>query len=257
MNALIEALRQRGLVAADVAPPAEDPERPWFISLLMGLAGWVAGIFVLLFLTLALDIQSPKDVLVPAVILLGVAWVLYLVGRGRVFVDQLALALSIAGQTPRFGAWTLPLAWLISWLPPTALALALRLTETRWMARAAAHLARPAITGLLLGIALCGMSAEPLSTLAFDSNVTGQQFDVWAVFPLLSIALALFAAWNAFALRNAGLLGLAVFAAFVHLSRFYYVYGTTLSIKSAIMLVAGLLSLGVSWLLARRMERSA
>ena len=328
---LVSLLRERGLIAADAAPPPDGSDRPWFISLLMGIAGWVAGLFVLVFLAIALDLDQHRQIAAAGVVLLAVAWALYAIDRGKVFVDQLALALSIAGQlaitiylfeslrgalpitaaivgmqvllfvvmpdrvartlaaffasiawvfvvrfflrpdeggsdifghdgglrAPLLGAWTLPLEWALSWAPSVALILWLRRTETRWMARAAAAFARPAISGLLLGIALGGMAAEPVSMLMFGLEEVGRTFDWWSLFPLLSIGLALFAAYNAFALRSSGLLGLAIVAALAHLARFYYLYGTTLTVKSAIMLGAGLLLLGAGRLLARGAEARA
>src|SRR3954469_5963839 len=95
---LVDALRTRGLIGADVPVPEDDAERPWFLSILMGVAGWIAGIFVLVFLGILLDLNGLRQMLVIGLVLLGVAWGLYFIGRGRVFVDQLALALSIAGQ---------------------------------------------------------------------------------------------------------------------------------------------------------------
>jgi uncharacterized membrane protein len=90
--------------------------------------------------------------------------------------------------------------------------------------------------------------------LSPDNDDFVRHFTGWALLPLLSIALALFAAFNAFALRNQGLIGVAIVAALAHLARFYYLYGTTLTIKSAIMLGAGLLLLGAGRLLARRVQ---
>ena len=49
----------------------------------------------------------------------------------------------------------------------------------------------------------------------------------------------MFSAYGAFRTRSLALLGFAVFAALLHVSRFYYLYGTTLMWKSVIMLVAG------------------
>ena len=43
-----------------------------------------------------------------------------------------------------------------------------------------------------------------------------------------------------------------MFAALVHLSRFYYLYGTSLTWKSVIMLCLGALMLGIGVLLQRR-----
>ena len=325
---LVPILRERGLIAADAAPPPDESDRPWFISVLMGIAGWIAGLFVLVFVAIVLDLDKRGQIAGAGLGLLVVAWTLYAIGRGKVFVDQLALAFSIAGQlaitvycfetlhdalpitaaifgmqvllffampdrvartlaaffasiawvfvvrfflrpdegggeffgrhgeiaAPVFGVWTLPLEWLVSWLPSAALIVALRRTETRWMARSVASYARPAISGLLLGIALGGMAAEPVSMLMFGLEEMGREFDWWSLFPLLSIALALFAAFNAYLLRSSGLSGLAIFAALAHLARFYYLYGTTLTVKAAIMLGAGLVLLGAGRLLARRVE---
>ena len=325
---LVPLLRERGLVTADTPPPADESDRPWFISLLMGIAGWIAGLFVLAFIVITLDLDRRGQIAGGGIGLLVAAWALYAIGRGKVFVDQLALAFSIAGQlgitlylfealhdalpitaailgmqlllfvampdrvaktlaaffasiawvivvrfflrpdeggseifdlhgglrAPLFGAWTLPLEWVVSWTPSIALILALRRTEVRWMARGVASYARPAISGLLLGVALGGMAAEPVSLLMFGFGEMGREFNGWSLFPLLSIGLALFAAFNAFALRSSGLLGVAIVAALAHLARFYYLYGTTLTVKSAIMLGAGLLLLGAGRLLARRLE---
>jgi uncharacterized membrane protein len=75
--------------------------------------------------------------------------------------------------------------------------------------------------------------------VVFGTELWGRGFDWLAIFPLLSIALALFAAYGAFRVRSHGLLGFAVLAALLHLARFYYLYGTTLLWKSVIMLCAG------------------
>ena len=315
MNAaqLIDALRARGFTAADVPAASGDDERPWYLSLLVGLAGWLAGVFVLVFIGIFLDLKSTHDLLGIGLALLVVAWLMYFFGGNRVFVDQLALALSIAGQiaitfylfdtlktacliaiailcmqlvlfvampdrvartlaaffacvawvfvvrfwlrpvtgvdvffdpaghtiAPRYGIWTLPLEWMITWAPLMTAMTWLRRTEPRWMARPGASYARPAITGLLLGLALAGVGAEPASLFEPGANTLGLPFDWWALFPLLSIALAMFAAWNAYLLRSDALTGLAIVAALLHLARFYYLYGTTLTIKSAIMLIVG------------------
>jgi hypothetical protein len=325
-DALIAALRERGLATKD-APmrAADDVERPWFLSLLLGIAGWAAGAFVLAFLFTFLDLTSTRPLLRIGLVLLGIAWLLYAVSRRLVFVDQLALALSIAGQislalflgdaldrtlhvaaallclqlvvfvampdrtakilaaflagvawvfvvrfwmqpdagagpfmdshgqvvAPLLGAWTLPAEWLLMWAPPILALLWLRHTETRWMAHRAASFARPAITGLLLALAVGGIGAEPESLLVVGPDDLGHPFTAWALVPLGSIALAMFAAWLAFSLRSAGMLGLCIVAALAHLARFYYLYGTTLTLKAGIMLALGLVLLGAGRLLGR------
>jgi hypothetical protein len=125
------------------------------------------------------------------------------------------------------------------------------------MAHPARAFARPALTGLLLGLAVAGIFTEPFTSLAFGVADVGLRFSWWALFPLLSIGLALFAAYCAFGLRNPGLTGIAIVAALVHLSRFYYMYGTTLAWKSLIMLVAGVALIAASVVLGRRAGRAS
>ena len=330
--ALIGALRERGIIPADApAPAGSHPQRrPWFISLLLGIAGWLAGLFVLVFIGLIFDLRGMEQFLVIGLILLAVAWGLYFASRALVFIDQLALALSIAGQLaiggyfvdrfdealpvtaailvmqlvvfavmpdriartiaaffacvawvfvvrfwlrpgqgedmffdgkphftlPMFGAWTLPIEWLLTCIPLIALLVGLMRTETRWMSSAASAFARPAITGLLLALALGGVGAEPVSVLAFGTEAIGREFTWWALFPLLSIVLAMVAAFCAFRLRSTGLLGVAIFAALAHLARFYHLYGTTLMWKSFIMLVAGAVLLAAGVLLTKRLAEA-
>ena len=82
--------------------------------------------------------------------------------------------------------------------------------------------------------------------------VGGLRVDVGFLADPLSIAMALYAAWCAFQLRSGGLTGFAIVAALMHLSRFYYIYGTSLTWKSVIMFCAGTAMLGAAVLLQRR-----
>ncbi|HEU4780746.1 MAG TPA: DUF4401 domain-containing protein [Steroidobacteraceae bacterium] len=304
---LSEQLRAQGLIAADApVAPVHNTDRPWFVALLQGVAGWLAGIFLLVFLGLVFRPESGGAFFVIGTLLLGAAWFLYRADRDAVFLDQLALAISIAGQfavaasvikddlsglsiattafavqvfvlivmpnriartlaalfatiawafTRRFlfiGELTPPLGWVLTWLPLLALAGWLVLREPQWMASSLRRFARPVLTGVLLGLSLGGMAAEPFSVMILGTESLGMRFSWWALFPLLSIGLALASAYGAFRVRSAGLLGFAVLAALLHLSRFYYLYGTTLMWKSVIMLTAGaLLLLAGVWLRRR------
>jgi len=82
----------------DNATPAHD--RPLAISLLLGVSGWVAGVFMLIFVALLFRPDTASQAAVSGGLLLATAWGLFKVdGDGaQVFVAQLALALSIAGQ---------------------------------------------------------------------------------------------------------------------------------------------------------------
>ena len=326
MNGLIEALRERGVLAADVpAPPADTSHRPWFIALMLGIAGWLAGLFLLVFLGITFELKSNSTLMVVGLVLCAAAWALYYADRNAVFVDQLALALSIAGQcaiawallddvdsglvifstllvlqlvvllvmpnktartlaslfatiawvyTIRFvvrgglfgdmfddfdrphrqpEAGSVLLAWLLTWVPLLLAARWLIERENVWMASRLRVYARPVLTGVLLALALGGVATEPFTTLVLGVDAIGVQVSWLALFPLLSIALAMFSAWCAFQLRSNGLLGFAVFAALMHLSRFYYLYGTSLMWKSVIMLCLGVVMLGVGVLIQQRL----
>ena len=311
---LADQLRTQGAIPMDApAPPGDSGDRPWFVALLQGVAGWLAGIFLLIFVGLVFKPESGPAIFGLGAVLLVAAWFMYHADRHGAFLDQLALAISIAGQmavagsvlkdhftglnvsaaalivqlfvllimpnkiartlaalfatlawvyTVRFlvrpgnaesiffderyagdvvplGEWTLPVAWLLTWLPLLALAVWLILREPQWMASSLRRIARPLLTGLLSGLSIGAIAAEPFTVVIWGAESWGRGIDWLAVFPLLSIALSLFAAYGAFRVRSHGLLGFAVFAALVHLSRFYYLYGTTLLWKSVIMLVVG------------------
>jgi hypothetical protein len=96
---LLYALQGRGLVAAGAtpAPAVESRERPWYIGLLLGAAGWLAGIFLVIFVFLLFKPNSEAAALAGVPLLLA-AWGLFRIDRDGAFLPQLALALSIAGQ---------------------------------------------------------------------------------------------------------------------------------------------------------------
>jgi hypothetical protein len=308
----VALLRSRGVIP-EKAPPTQTLDRPWFVALLQGVAGWLAGIFLLTFIGLIFRPESTGTIFILGALLLAAAWALYRADRNAVFLDQLALAISIAGQfavawgilkddpsglsvavtllvlqlfvwlvmpnkiartlaalfatiawvftvrfllrpgqgeqllfddwdgytPPIFGAWTVPAGWVLTWLPVLALAVWLIRNEVQWMSGGIRSHARPLLTGLLLGLSLGGIATEPFTVFVLGTETMGLRFTWWALFPLLSVALAMFSAYGAFRTRSHALLGFAVFAALLHVSRFYYLYGTTLMWKAVIMLVAG------------------
>ena len=314
---LVALLRARGVIP-DKAPPGQIVDRPWFVALLQGMAGWLAGIFLLTFIGIILKPESTGAIFILGALLLAAAWALYHADRNAVFLDQFALALSIAGQfavawgvvkddasglpiaatmlglqvfvllvmpnkiartiaalfatiawvftvrfllrpgqgeqlffgdvhggdghgysPPTLGAWTVPAGWALTWLPLIALAAWLIRNEVQWMSSGLRAYARPLLTGVLLGLSLGGIATEPFTVFVLGIEAMGMRFSWWALFPLLSVGLAMLSAYGAFQLRSNGLLGFAVLAALLHLSHFYYLYGTTLMWKAVIMLVAG------------------
>lgn len=93
----ISLLKTRGVIP-EKAPPVQNPDRPWFVALLQGAAGWLAGIFLLTFIGLIFRPESTGAIFILGGLLLIAAWALYRADRDAVFLDQLALAISIAGQ---------------------------------------------------------------------------------------------------------------------------------------------------------------
>jgi hypothetical protein len=327
LNAFVEVLRAQTVIPADAPPPsAEGHDSPWFVTLLQGFAGWLAGIFLVFLIGIVLKPSSFSGFLVLGMALLLAAWTIYQLARRLMFLDQLAMAISIAGQccvagsvvqdhfsalllsvtvlllqvsvffmmpnraartlaalfaaiawayTLRFlihqqdssaeifayaprdehallGALTFPVVWLLTWVPLIAGTLWLMRREARWMSSGAREYARPALIGVLVALAVGGIATEPFASLFFTMNGLGLPFSWWALFPLLSIALAGFAGYGAFQLRSTGLLGFAILMVLLNLSRFYYLYGTTLLWKSLIMLVVGSAMLAASLCLQRR-----
>ena len=101
-RSLLTALQARGLVAADAAPnaaaAAKSPPRPWYIAALLGASGWLAGGFMLGFVSLLFQPNTAGQAAFAGALLLAAAWGLFKADRAGEFVAQLALALSIAGQ---------------------------------------------------------------------------------------------------------------------------------------------------------------
>jgi len=328
--ALINGIRARGLNVRETPPPALDAaHRPWFVSLLLGFAGWLAGIFIIVFIGVTLQLRSTPAVFGIGMALMVGAWAMYYIDRKAVFFDQFALALSIAGQcavawslledvksgtvisaallvlqlavmavmpnrtartiaalfatiawcctahfairypntadfffgnaheAARVGSASATLAWLLTWLPLGTLAWWMTTREQSWMSTSLRNLARPALTGLLLGISVGGFFTEPFGFMAFGEGALGARLGWWTVFPLLSVGLAMFAAYCAFRLRSFGVMGFAIVAALLHVSRFYYNFGTSLSMKSALMICVGAAMLGAGVLLGKRATGAA
>ena len=307
---LWRALAERGLTDAlapsDAAQTPHATERPWYIGLLLGVSGWLAGLFALGFVGLLMRPDTPVAAGFTGVVLLGAAWGLYVAERDGAFAAQLALALSIAGQclvlfalnkdAPGVGgiaasalllqivlalampnplhralsaffatiAWALTVrfalfgepdfwrgerevavslaqslgGWALAWLPVAAgIALLVR-RESGWMARGWAGTIRPLLTGLIVGLAFATLASQPFESFRWWGG--GEMAHGWlALWPLLSALAALGAVAAAFALGQRALLGVGAVAALLHVSHFYYALGTSLLLKSLLMLAMG------------------
>ena len=310
------------LLELQKAPPAAA-ERPWYIGLLLGVAGWFAGLFILIFVGAILRPDSGGGALASGLVLLAAAWGMFKVDRDGAFVSQMALALSIAGQFAllfglhevlfksskgiasialvalliqlalvvampnrlhrsmstlfaciawatfvRYGLWDQPfwadwgsnrskvpatspamalLGWFVAWAP-AGLALYLVVDkEPAWMAAGRQALARPVATGLIFGLAFATLISQPFESFTLFGD--GPRVGWLALWPLLSAIASLAALAAAFALGGRGLMGLCVLAALLHTSHFYYAMGSSLLVKSLLMLVMGAACLGAArWL---------
>ena len=97
--ALWERLQADGLVDGD-CPAPERPPSPWFVRVMLGIAGWIGAGFLLSFVGAAfafiMDGAAPAFILGAA--LCGGAFALFRAFDGNDFVEQFALAISLAGQ---------------------------------------------------------------------------------------------------------------------------------------------------------------
>ena len=96
---LWDRLREDGVVEGEAPEPAE-PSSPWFVRAMLGIAGWIGALFLLGFVAVALSFvmnSAAAAMLVGAACCAG-AYALFRTFHGQDFVEQFALALSLAGQ---------------------------------------------------------------------------------------------------------------------------------------------------------------
>jgi hypothetical protein len=96
--ALWDRLRADGHVEGDYAPARTAS--PWFVRVMLGFAGWIGAFFLLSFIGAAMFsiIEDAKSSMVVGAILCGAALFLFRAFADNDFVEQLALAVSLAGQ---------------------------------------------------------------------------------------------------------------------------------------------------------------
>jgi hypothetical protein len=310
-------MASRGFIGADADPlPFGATGTPWYVSAVLGTAGWLASLFAFLFVLLLFEPDTAAGIALAGIVMLGAGLGLYVADRDSAFFGQLALALSLAGQlglivaaaqatesasataafatllaavlvrtlpnhfaralstflacvswalTVRFVGWgevwfsdpdlsvgLVPalVGWIVIWAPVLLTAHALITNEPRWMASERRRIARPALTGLLVALSIGTWASQPFGALVFWAPAGEVPVNWLALWPLLGVATALFAAVCAFRLRHRPIIGLAVAGALLHLVQFYYLLGVSLAVKSYIMLGVGLVLL----LSARRLR---
>jgi hypothetical protein len=139
-------------------------------------------------------------------------------------------------------------SWAISWLPIVALVYWLIRYEARWMARGWQAIVRPVLSGLIISLSFATLLSHPFEL--FNWNMRHITDHGWlALWPLLSALAAIGGLVAAYALKSRMLMGASIIGALLHLSHFYYALGTSLLIKSLVMLAMGMVFLAVAYLL--------
>lgn len=92
-------LRQAGLVQGEV-PERDGVRSPWFVRVMLGIAGWFGALFLLLFVGMGMSfiIRNAAAALVVGIVACAVAGALFRKIPGNDFAGQFGLAVSMAGQ---------------------------------------------------------------------------------------------------------------------------------------------------------------
>jgi hypothetical protein len=94
-----QALLEAGLVSGPM-PKCQSLESPWYVRLMLGMAGWIAALFLLGFVAAGLSWIIDTDIasISTGIIMMIAAWLMLLRIGHNDFAVQFALALSFAGQ---------------------------------------------------------------------------------------------------------------------------------------------------------------
>ncbi|HEV2745703.1 MAG TPA: DUF4401 domain-containing protein [Allosphingosinicella sp.] len=98
-EALWGRLGEENLVDGDY-PERGQPQSPWYVRAMLGVAGWIGALFLIGFVgaALAFVMTDGASAAIAGAACCGVAYGLFRGFDGQVFVEQFALALSLAGQ---------------------------------------------------------------------------------------------------------------------------------------------------------------
>jgi hypothetical protein len=98
-EALWAQLRQAGLVEGEPTD-GQDDESPWYVRVMLGVAGWIGAMFLLGFVGtgLSLVLKSASAAFAVGAVLCAAAIVLYRLKPKGDFINQFAFAVSLAGQ---------------------------------------------------------------------------------------------------------------------------------------------------------------
>jgi hypothetical protein len=98
-------LRERELVGGELPAPEAD-RSPWFVRVMLGVAGWIGALFLLGFVGIALErlIESPPASLTAGALACAAAAAIFR-ARDSDLVTQFAFAVSLAGQALMANGW--------------------------------------------------------------------------------------------------------------------------------------------------------
>jgi hypothetical protein len=136
------------------------------------------------------------------------------------------------------------LLWLGVWTPVAYGAYWLVKNEARWMSEGREEILRPVTYGVIASLSIAPLATHPAAlwmSLGFGPtrDLTDAAHGSTALWPLLAMFLVVLGMALAFAIRNRALLGLAILFGLLEISAFYYVLGTTLLLKSIVMVALG------------------
>jgi len=146
--------------------------------------------------------------------------------------------------------------WLAVWSPVAYLAWWLVRHEADWMAEGREKLLRPVTYGVVGALSIAPLATHPASLwmamgLGSSRGFTDGSHGATALWPLLAMFLAMLGLALAFAIRNRPLMGVAIIFGLLEVSTFYYVLGTTLLVKSIVMIVLGMVLIASAHWLAK------
>lgn len=98
-QSLWQRLQAGGLVEGD-APAVEGAESPWFVRVMLGVAGWIGSLFLLAFVGagFAFVMKSAIAALVTGALVSGGAYAIFRAKQESDFFSQFGLAVGLAGQ---------------------------------------------------------------------------------------------------------------------------------------------------------------
>ena len=154
-------LSEAGLVQGPLPLPSKT-DSPWYVRAMMGVAGWIGAIFLLLFLAVGFKFIMDSEMarMVVGILLCGAAAWLFKIGEENDFLSQFAFAISLTGQVLIVSSFAEIFDWRggqVSW-PTAALEIALFFLISNFLHRVWCAFA----AGMAIGGAFNSLGTFPL-----------------------------------------------------------------------------------------------